>query len=201
MRDEDSSLPPDPLSAEKAELRKLARATRNAISPEQRRADADRVAQGGLPVSLEASHAIGGHYPTVREFDCLPLLARLSSEGHTVALPAVDGDAPLIFRRWSAGEPLVKGPMNIMEPASGDIISPSVLLLPLLAFDARGYRLGYGGGHYDRTLEMLRREGEVIAIGLAFDEQEVAQLPTGPHDQRLDWIVTPSRRLRFGEGI
>jgi 5-formyltetrahydrofolate cyclo-ligase len=197
MASSDISASPDPLDAQKHELRRRARAIRNAISPEQRAADAARVADAGLPASLGAPGILAAYYPTAREFDPLPLLARLAGEGWTLALPVVTGDAPLIFRRWSLGAPLTRGQRGIMEPEGGETLRPALLLVPLLAFDARGYRLGYGGGHYDRTLEALRRDGPATALGLAFDEQEMAQLHVGPHDQRLDWILTPSGARRF----
>jgi len=119
-------------------------------------------------------------------------LRRLAANGWTLALPVVTGAAPLIFRAWTFGAALIAGERGISQPAAGAILRPALLLVPLLAFDAHGRRLGYGGGHYDRTLEALRRDGTVTAIGLAFDAQEVAQIPAGPHDQRLDWILTPS---------
>lgn len=188
---------PDPLDAQKRELRRRARFIRNAISPERRAADASRVADADLPVSFAPPGVVAAYYPTATEFDPLPLLERLSSERWTLALPVVTGASPLLFRRWQPGEALTRGQRGVMEPVAGDILRPDLLLVPLLAFDARGYRLGYGGGHYDRTLEALRRDGPAVALGLAFDEQEMAQLHVGPHDQRLDWILTPSGARRF----
>lgn len=197
MASSDTSSSPGPLDAQKHELRQRARLIRNAISPEQRAGDASRVAETGLPVSFGAPGILAAYYPTAKEFDPRPLLERLAAEGWTLALPVVTGEAPLIFRRWSPGAPLTRGQRGMMEPAGGEILRPALLLVPLLAFDARGYRLGYGGGHYDRTLEALRRDGPAVALGLAFDEQEMAQLHIGPHDQRLDWILTPSGARRF----
>jgi 5-formyltetrahydrofolate cyclo-ligase len=197
MVSSDISSSPDPLDAQKHELRRRARLIRNAISPEQRAVDAQRVAERCMPIFPDPPRIVSAYYPTAKEFDSRPLLQRLTAEGCTLALPAVMGDAPLIFRRWSPGEPLTRGQRGIMEPISGEILRPALLLIPLLAFDARGYRLGYGGGHYDRTLPSLRRDDPVIAVGLAFDEQEMAQLPVGPHDQLLDWILTPSGARRF----
>lgn len=197
MASSDTSSSPGPLDAQKHELRQRARLIRNAISPEQRAGDAKRVADAGLPVSLGAPGILAAYYPTAKEFDPRPLLERLAAEGWMLALPVVTGEAPLIFRRWSPGAPLTRGQRGMMEPAGGEILRPALLLVPLLAFDARGYRLGYGGGHYDRTLEALRRDGPAVALGLAFDEQEMAQLHIGPHDQRLDWILTPSGARRF----
>ena len=159
--------------------------------------DALRLAALPLPFLGEAPGIVAGYHPTAREFDCLPLMQRLARDGWTLALPVVIGEAPLVFHRWSFGEPLVRGQRGMMQPAGGEIVRPALLLIPLLAFDARGYRLGYGGGHYDRTLDALRRQGRALAIGVAFDAQEVAQLPVGPHDQRLDWMLTPSGAKRF----
>ena len=195
------SIPPisDPLAAEKIELRRRARLVRNAIPPDQRKAAAEQVAEFGLPDEAGDPGVISGYYPTTREFDPLPLLGRLAAQGWTLTLPAIVGEAPLMFRRWRPGEPLRQGERAIMEPVSGDVLTPRLLLVPLLAFDAQGARLGYGGGHYDRTLAALRRDNSIIAIGLAFDEQEVSELPIGPHDQRLDFILTPSGARRFTE--
>ena len=191
---------PDFPDTDKAELRRRARSIRNAISPEQRASDAERVAALGLPAFAGPPGVLAGYYPTPSEFDPLPLIARLAREGWAITLPVIMGDVPLVFRRWQAGEPLMRGPRAIMEPAAGDALRPAVLLVPLLAFDARGARLGYGGGHYDRTLEALRGSGDpVIAIGLAFDMQEMPQLPVDRHDQRLDGILTPSGGRRFDD--
>ena len=192
---------PDPFDAEKLALRDRARLARNAIAPEIRRSAAERVAERGLSDIAARPGIVGGYHPTAKEFDCLPLLARLEREGWAVTLPVITGEAPLLFRRWRPGDPLRKGQRAILEPVSGEILRPGFLLVPLLAFDAGGARLGYGGGHYDRTLEALRRDGPVLAIGLAFEAQEMAQLPVSPHDQRLDLILTPSGVRRFDQQL
>lgn len=189
---------PHPSEAAKRALRRHARAVRDAIAPQRRADAAQTVAARGLPPALSGAGAIGAYYPARSEFDPLPLLNRLAGEGHIIALPVIVGDAPLLFRRWTPGAPLDAGPFGIMRPpSSADPIGPALLLIPLLAFDGRGHRLGYGGGHYDRTLEALRRAGEIVAAGLAFDEQEVADIPAGPFDQRLDWVITPKGARRF----
>ena len=87
---------------------------------------------------------------------------------------------------WGIGEPLPSAP----------VLEPDVMLVPLLAFDARGYRLGYGGGFYDRTIAQLRNQKPVLTIGVAFDEQRVDAVPHVDYDQRLDWVLTPSGPLR-----
>jgi 5-formyltetrahydrofolate cyclo-ligase len=191
----------DPIDAQKTELRRRARARRNAISPAGRIEAARQVAALGLPELPAGPRILGAYYPVRSEFDPLPLLARLAAEGWRLALPVVMGAAPLAFRAWEPGAPLIPGERGILQPASGDAVRPALLLVPLLAFDAQGRRLGYGGGHYDRTLQALRADGGVTAIGLAFDEQEVAQLPSGPHDERLDIILTPSGARRFKDAV
>jgi 5-formyltetrahydrofolate cyclo-ligase len=197
MASDPQSSDADPLDAQKIAARDLARLVRNAITPAQRAADAERLAEGGVPAEIAPPGIVGAYHPTSKEFNCLPLAARLAAQGWTISLPVVTGAAPLIFRRWMPGEPLRRGGRGMMEPFSGEVVRPTLLLIPLLAFDARGYRLGYGGGHYDRTLDSLRRSGPVTAVGVAFDEQEVAQLPVGPYDEPLDWILTPSGARRF----
>ena len=92
---------------------------------------------------------------------------------------------------------MIDGPFGARVPAVEDWIEPEVLIVPLVAFDARGNRLGYGGGFYDRTLERLRAKRPTLAIGFAFDAQEADALPLEPTDQPLDLIVTESRVLRF----
>jgi 5-formyltetrahydrofolate cyclo-ligase len=133
------------------------------------------------------------------ELDPGPLYARLEASGHPLALPAMQGKGtPLVMRRWKTGDTLIPGTWGIKEPApQAPEVVPGVVLVPLLAFDPRGYRLGYGGGFYDRTLEKLRRlNPQLIAIGLGLDELEIDAVPHDGHDQRLDWVLTPGRTLR-----
>ena len=99
--------------------------------------------------------------------------------------------APLDFRSWQPGDALVAAAFGTQEPAAGQAsVEPEILLVPLLAFDARGYRLGYGGGFYDRSLAWLRRRGDILVIGLAYAGQQVDRVPQDENDQRLDWVVT-----------
>jgi 5-formyltetrahydrofolate cyclo-ligase len=110
-----------------------------------------------------------------------------------VGVPVIIGKGqPLRFRRWTPKSAMVPGEFRALVPETGDWMEPAVLIVPLLAFDRRGYRLGYGGGFYDRTLEGLRAQGTVLAIGFAFAAQEVAEVPRDGTDQRLDMIVTES---------
>jgi 5-formyltetrahydrofolate cyclo-ligase len=183
---------PDPLDAEKQRLRTELRARRAAIPAEERAHAGEAVARIGLDFLESPSGILAAYHPVRGEFDCLPLARRLSGEGWRLALPVVVGAAPLTFREWSLTAALQAGAFGVPHVAEGPEITPDMLLVPLLAFDSRGYRLGNGGGHYDRTLTALRGRRSVTAIGLAFDAQEVAEVPIGPYDQPLDWILTPS---------
>ncbi|MBK6467600.1 MAG: 5-formyltetrahydrofolate cyclo-ligase [Rhodobacter sp.] len=131
---------------------------------------------------------LSGYMPMRTEIDPLPAMA---AHRGVVGVPVIPGPAmPLRFREWSPGCALEAGAFGAMIPAEGAWVEPEVLIVPLLAFDARGYRLGYGGGFYDRTLEALRARRPTLAVGFAFAAQEVAEVPTEPTDQRLDAIVT-----------
>jgi 5-formyltetrahydrofolate cyclo-ligase len=135
---------------------------------------------------------ISGFFPFKNEITVLPLLAKLASEGWTTSLPIVMGEGEaLMFRSWMPGEPTRPGVWDIPIPLeSAAEVAPDVLLVPMLAFDRRGYRLGYGGGYYDRTLAGLRARKNVIAIGIAYSGQEIAEVPCGAWDEPLDWIMT-----------
>ena len=132
------------------------------------------------------------------EFRLWPLLRSLSAQGYALALPVMQGKGkPLIFRAWSPGDAMDSGVWGIAEPkADKAALEPDILLVPLLAFDAAGWRLGYGGGFYDRTLNGLRARKSVVAVGIAFDEQRVDAVPHLDYDERLDWVLTPSGPFR-----
>jgi len=145
---------------------------------------------------------VSGYYPMEGEIWPLPLMAALKSRGHSLALPVMQGKAdPLLFRAWAPGDPLLPGVWGIRQPAPDRaVVLPDTLLVPLLAFDARGYRLGYGGGYYDRTLRHLRASKPIMAVGLALDELEVDAVPHLDYDERLDWILTPSGARQRSDG-
>lgn len=145
-----------------------------------------------LPGLRPGPLTIAGYHPKGDEADVMPALAALANAGHATALPLVAGRAwPLVFRLWRPGHPLVPGAFRVMEPmGEAPLVQPDIVLVPLLAFDAAGYRLGYGGGFYDRTLEVLRAEAPTMAVGIGYAGQKVDKLPVDAYDQRLDWIVT-----------
>ncbi|WP_374650677.1 5-formyltetrahydrofolate cyclo-ligase [Dongia sp.] len=143
--------------------------------------------------------AISGYWPLPGEMDVRPALAHYHAEGHAVGLPVVTGrNLPLIFRRWNPKVELVQGSFRVMTPPdSAPAVIPSILLVPLLAFDPEGYRLGYGGGFYDRTLAKLRHEAHAVAVGVAYAVQEVPMVPRGIYDQPLDYVVTERAVFKF----
>lgn len=131
-------------------------------------------------------------WPMGTEIDTRPLIRALSDAGHTTALPVVTANGkPLTFRAWRFGDPLVDGGFGTSIPeANAPEVTPEILFVPLLSYDDAGYRLGYGGGFYDRTLEKLRSQGRADAVGVAFSAQRVDTVIRGPHDQPLDWLAT-----------
>jgi 5-formyltetrahydrofolate cyclo-ligase len=142
---------------------------------------------------------VASYWPVRDEADPRDLAIALSSQGHPIALPRIVGPVSLEFRLWRHGDALSPNPQGIHEPAEHiEVVDPKVLLVPLLAFDKHGYRLGYGGGYYDRTLADLRTSGHIVAIGVAYAGQEMDSLPHDPHDQRLDKIVTENGIRTFG---
>lgn len=149
---------------------------------------------------LEAGVAVGAYWPIGDEADVRPLLLHLHGMGAICLLPVVVAPGrSLAFRRWRPGQALAAGPLGTRQPtADAEAGAPAVLLVPLLAFDRRGYRLGQGGGYYDRTLSGLRDGGRVEAIGVGWSCQEVNDVPHGPTDARLDWIVTEQTAFRTG---
>jgi 5-formyltetrahydrofolate cyclo-ligase len=180
----------------KSSLRNEARARRATLT----RPDfADAIARLAADLPIAPAAVIAGYHPIRDEADPRGLMSALGRRGHILSLPVIAAaKAALIFRRWSEGEALRPNAYGIAEPLPGaPQVLPDVVLVPLLAFDKLGHRLGYGGGYYDRTLDFLRRTRPVLAVGIAYAGQEVAQLPREPHDHRLDWIVTESGARAF----
>lgn len=183
----------------KAALRALARGRREAIDPAERRRGADAVAAHvaahvGAGSSQRPVGIVAGYAAIGAELDPLPSLIALAALGWSTALPVMAGpEAPLVFRAWRPGEVLVRRTWGIREPASdAPVVVPDVLLVPLLAFDGAGHRLGYGGGYYDRTIAALSAGRDLLTIGVAFEVQQVDVVPVLAYDRRLDHIVTPS---------
>ncbi|MCG5236082.1 5-formyltetrahydrofolate cyclo-ligase [Xanthobacter oligotrophicus] len=182
------------IAAEKKRLRALALGRRAAMG-EAGRAAASRAAANQ---ALAAAGAVQGRTvalfaPFRDEIDTAPLASALRDAGAVLALPVIIArDRPLLFRRWDKDTPLVPtGAFRIPEPGpEAPEIIPELLLVPLAAFDRRGFRIGYGAGFYDRTLALLRAQWPVRALGFAFACQEVDQVPVETHDEPVDMMVT-----------
>lgn len=143
-----------------------------------------------------AEGPVAGYWPIRTEIDPRPVMEILSEQGVDLCLPEVVAPAaPLRFRRWRPGAALAPAPFGLSVPRDAPEVTPRVLIVPMLAFDAARYRLGYGGGHYDRTLAALRAGPGVRAVGYAYAAQGVAAVPREPTDARLDVITTEDGTL------
>ena len=147
----------------------------------------------GLPFKIYKNTVFSAYEPMRSEFDPRPLLEKIAAVGGKVVLPAIV-DGRIVFRLHELGSKLVAGSFGTSEPPpDARELKPDVLLVPLLAFDAQGGRLGYGKGYYDAAITGMRKERRVGAIGLAFEAQRVDKVPVTERDQRLDLILTEER--------
>jgi len=176
----------------KAQLRAALRARRDALPPGERQAAAEAIAARTFPLPVGPDTIVSGFMPLKSEINTLPLLEKLAGAGASLALPVVVGRGkPLIMRAWRWGEPLDAGVWGIREPRpEAPEVEPDILLVPLLAFDRRGQRIGYGAGYYDMTIARLRTRKPITAIGIAFAAQEVANVPANGFDAPLDLVLT-----------
>jgi 5-formyltetrahydrofolate cyclo-ligase len=186
----------------KAKLREEAITRRAQLRPADAAAAAlavrDRVLAAGL---VPAGATVSGFWPIGDEFDPRPLMEALGARGHTLCLPVVVGKGrPLAFRAWAPGDPLERAGFGLsVPPWDAPPAIPRFLVVPLLAFDRRGFRVGYGAGYYDRTIAELRaRSKHVFALGVGFALQEVPEVPVLAHDQRLDAIATEAYLIETG---
>ena len=184
-------------------IRPARRAAHRALGPVQ--ADVIReifleARRAGLP--MRPGDTVSGFWPIQDEIDIRKLLERLHEDGMAICLPVTGPSrAPLVFRAWRPGDEMAAGPMGLAEPMpEKKVLEPDMLIVPLLAFDRFGNRLGYGGGYYDATLADLRRRRPVVAVGVGFHAQQVETVPVDPGDERLDWIVTEKRVNRAERG-
>jgi len=194
------------------ELTDLKAALRREAFARRKPAHAADVAAGGEASRAACDHflaarlhtgaaVISGFRPIRTEIDPTPLMEALHAAGHRLCVPVIQGKGlPLRFREWRPGAEMVEGAFGALIPAAGDWLEPELLIAPLLAFDAEGGRLGYGGGFYDRTLEGLRAKRRTLAVGFAYAAQQVAAVPRDATDQLLDGIVTELGLIRPSRG-
>lgn len=142
---------------------------------------------------------IGGYWAFRGELNITPALNILAGMGHSLCLPVIEAeDMPLYFRRWRPTDPVEPGRYGIpVPPAGAPVFKPDVLLVPLVAFDRRGYRLGYGAGYYDRTIDILGKEKQLLTIGVGYGVQEVEHLPDEEWDQKMDIVVTDKEVIQI----
>lgn len=180
------------LESAKADARITMRAERAAVAP----GDASLQLIERFPLELARVSPVAGYWPVGTEIDDRPLLAALAKAGAAVLLPRMETRAgPARFLPWRSDEALTADAFGVpAPPASAPELAPRLILAPLLAFDRAGRRLGQGGGHYDRIISLYRAHG-AIAVGLAYAEQEMGEVPSGPHDARLDWVITPKEAI------
>jgi 5-formyltetrahydrofolate cyclo-ligase len=173
----------------RAQRRRLI-AARLAMAPGMREAASqaiERALTARFPPGAEA--LVGAYWPIQGEFDPLPYLTRCLEAGAKAALPAAaELGAPLEYRPWTPGVPMETGRWDILHPAKGPAVTPSLLIVPLLGFDAARHRLGYGGGFFDRTLALVRPRPK--AVGLGFEAGRLPTLSPLSHDQPMDVIIT-----------
>jgi 5-formyltetrahydrofolate cyclo-ligase len=176
----------------KAVLRREAAARRDALPADSRQAAVAAIAAQKFPLPIAPGTIVSGFMPMKTEISPLPLMKKLAGQGAHLALPVVaERGKPLTMRAWAWDAPLAAGVWGIREPMrEAPEVEPDILLVPLLAFDRAGRRLGYGGGYYDLTIARLRARKAVVAVGLAFAAQEVAAVPTTPRDASLDLVLT-----------
>lgn len=183
---------------EKTALRENMRRQRAALAqthPHFARAAAGHAAALNIPDGV----VVGAYAATKDEADPHLILKKLVLRDCTIAFPRVAAKGePLVFHRWKPGQELQKGAFGILEPSKDwPLAFPKILLVPLLAFDRTGHRLGYGGGFYDRTLDFLRANSTIRAIGVAYAGQEVEALPREDHDHALDAVITENGVREF----
>ena len=183
----------------KIELRKTAFARRDALPATERQAAAETIAARPFPVPVVPGVIVSGFSPLKTEINPLPLMRKLAAAGAKLALPVVQGRGkPLLMRAFAFGDALASGQWGIREPkADAAEVAPDILLVPLLAFDRNGQRIGYGAGYYDMTIAKFRAMKRVVAVGIAYAAQEIAQVPVSERDARLDLVLTERDVIDF----
>ena len=190
---------PSVIVDEKAVLRRDAAARRDALPADVRKAAAEAIAACAFPLPISRGTIVSGFMPLKSEINPLPLMKTLAEAGAQLALPKIAGRGkPLVMRAWPWGAPLDAGQWGIREPKpDAPEVEPDIVLVPLLAFDRMGRRIGYGAGYYDMTIARLRSLKAVTAVGIAFAAQEVSAVPATPRDESLDLVLTENEAIEI----
>ena len=180
------------IDEQKAIIRRDAVSRRDAIPAAERAKAAETIATRAFPLTITPGTIVSGFSPLKSEINPLPLMRRLADAGAQLALPVVAGRGkPLIMRAFAFGDALASGQWGIREPKSeAGEVAPDILLVPLLAFDRSGHRVGYGAGYYDMTIAKFRAMKRITAVGVAYAAQQIDTVPVTPRDARLDLVLT-----------
>jgi 5-formyltetrahydrofolate cyclo-ligase len=185
----------------KADLRRAVLARRAALPAQARAAFSQMLKSKGVELALRhGAQRVSAFHPVRDEPDTLALLDALAARGLVTALPVTGArGTPLVFRHWRPGEPTVPGPLRIPEPPpEAPALDPDLLFVPLAAFDRRGFRIGYGAGHYDLTLARLMAIQPIVTVGVGYGVCEVEAVPAEPHDVALDYVLTDRELIEVG---
>ena len=183
----------------KKSIRAEAVARRDALSPQDRAQAAETIAARPFPLDIKPGTIVSGFMPLKTEINPLPLMRKLAAAGAQLALPVIDARGkPLIMRAFSFGDALNSGQWGIKEPKpEAKEVAPDILLVPMLAFDRAGSRIGYGAGYYDMTIAKVRAMKPAMAVGIAYAAQEIDQVPVTPRDAPLDLVLTEREIIDF----
>ena len=143
-----------------------------------------------LKKNINIGKVIGGYYPYNYEIDAIEILTNLEKQNYQISLPKIKKNSQMDFFYWSSQDPLQINKYGIPEPTSDKMVAPNILLVPLVAFDKKYNRIGYGGGFYDRYIKRIKKIKKIITIGLAYSFQRINQIPADKYDVELDVIVT-----------
>ena len=187
------------IDEQKAALRGAMIARRDALPAAGRAAAAETIAARPFPLPMAGGPIVSGFMPLKTEINPLPLMRKLAGQGAQLALPVIAGRGrPLIMRAFTFGDALNIGQWGIKEPKpEAAEVTPDILLVPLLAFDRNGHRIGYGAGYYDMTIAAVRARKPAVAVGIAYACQEIAAVPVTPRDARLDLVLTEHEVIDF----